>query len=765
MVIRVLDLETQNHPYYGLLASVHNPDNYVVEVGWQDFKENGEAITPVLSKRFESAEEANASDVFSLEGVDKLVVHNAQYELSWFLVRYYKYFHEFYVRGGRVCCTAMAEYLISAQSETYPSLNNTAVNYGGTHKVDGVKMLWQQGTLTADIDPDLLHEYLCGPSGDVENTARCFFGQRPVLAKRGSWKGYLVACDALVSYAMCEAAGLYVDMDLAKQHMVEIEQELADIEKEIRTKYLSDVPKDLEVSWRSTYHRSAFVYGGTVNYSTREKYDPPKYVKGDFYKVNGEFIPVGDEIPEGVERYVRGKNAGLPKVHRLDTDVEADRKVTKQYRFPGIIRISSLPEHLREYFNTNGHRTGKWVGAQTLPDGSPVYSTATDTLIPLSKVSKHSGALLSIIRQATLMKDLGTYYMKGGKGALHYVTDKGLIHPSINATATATTRLSMNNPNMQTLPRGDIDSSGKAKSRVKEMFVSRFGDDGRIGQVDYTGLEVVVAAAVTKDEALIKMLQEGVNMHTFYLAAKEGMDYKEIEAIREDHTHPDSQMWNQKRTEIKPVVFASQYGATAAGLVFSTGVSMEYAESFLDAMYKTFPTMIAFRQLVLDEVEKTAAVSVPCKEFVNDEWSVYKRGYWQSEGGLRFSWRQYPKFVEGKKVMSFKPTQIANYWNQGIAAEVMRTAMALLGRWLIKNDYFKTEEYPEGRVFLINNVHDAVYLDIHKDMATETLKTVKKIMEYAPKFMDKTLGYTLSFIEFPAVAEIGPNMSHGEIVK
>ena len=33
MRVRILDLETQNHPYLGAVASPHCPDNYVVEAG------------------------------------------------------------------------------------------------------------------------------------------------------------------------------------------------------------------------------------------------------------------------------------------------------------------------------------------------------------------------------------------------------------------------------------------------------------------------------------------------------------------------------------------------------------------------------------------------------------------------------------------------------------------------------------------------------------------------------------------------------------
>lgn len=108
--------------------------------------------------------------------------------------------------------------------------------------------------------------------------------------------------------------------------------------------------------------------------------------------------------------------------------------------------------------------------------------------------------------------------------------------------------------------------------------------------------------------------------------------------------------------------------------------------------------------------------------------------------------------------MGFKATQLANYWNQGEAAVVMKTAMGRIGRWLIKNNFF------DGKVFLINNVHDAVYLDVHKDLAVQVARTVKKIMEDTPKYMSKYLGYNIAHVAFPAEAEVGKDMTHGDVI-
>lgn len=769
MTIRVLDLETQNHPYYGHKAAVYNPENYVVELGWRDFNEDGTPITEVLSQRFESVEEANNSDVFSLDGVTKLVVHNAQYELSWFLDRYPQFFIPFYQRGGRVLCTAMAEYLLSHQTELYPALTDTAVKHGGTHKVDGVKILWEQGVLTSNIDPDLLHEYLTGPSGDIDNTAKCFFSQRQQLQGKGMWSIYLTSCDALVAYSMCEVAGLYVNKDVAYKNLAEHKEELAEISEKIKHLLPTDLPSDFEFNWGSLYHKSALIFGGGVKYKKKVHYDPPKFEKGDFYKVGDKLVPISEGIPAGAVSYASGKNKGLPKVFKEDTDVEKLKWGEDVYRFKGLININTLPDILKTKLSSDSRFKGEWVSALTLGDGvTPVYSTSSETLGALSTHGLQSAK--DLLRQATLIKDITTYYIseelnaEGGvkkrKGALQYVNEQGIIHHSLNATATVTGRLSSSNPNLQNIPRGDKDDDGKVKSRVKEMFTSRFREEGKIVQVDYSSLEVVVLGALSQDKKLLKALADGKDMHCMRLAFKLNEDYDLVYDACHNKANPKFGKYRQLRTEIKPVAFAAQYGASAEGLAYATGVDVKFAQEFLEAEAKLFPESIAFRDVVLAEVQQTAKDRTE-REFVDGQWRIYHRGYWQAPGGTCYSFREvltWDKSTRSKK-MDFKATQIANYWNQGEAAVVMKVAMARIGRWLIKNNFF------DGKVFLINNVHDAVYLDVHQDLAVQVAKTVKKIMEDTPKYMSKHLGYDIAQVAFPAEAEVGIDMTHGEVIK
>jgi hypothetical protein len=368
--ILIWDIETQNHPYYGGVATPYCPDNYIVESGFRIDRTNTDGTvtcSDVGSVRYESREEfiaAPSSEWMPIQDDTWLMVmHNAAYEISWALTFARPEFEAFLKRGGRVFCTMQSEYIASDFQNLYPSLDETAPKYGGSHKVDGVKLLWQQGVLTADIDPVLLHEYLTGPEGDIVNTGLCFYGQCAIFAERNQMPMVWERNDAVLALAYCEFNGVYVDMPTARANQKEQEDAIAVLKQTLQG-FLPELPEGFEFNWNSGYHMSALVYGGMVKYKCKVPYDPPKYVKV--------------EVQDGV--YKSGRNKGLPKMIKVDTDEQAMKWGERLYKFEGLVRIQDLPAVLQEKYAERGELRG----AQTLADGTPVFSTGTDAMKELA---------------------------------------------------------------------------------------------------------------------------------------------------------------------------------------------------------------------------------------------------------------------------------------------------------------------------------------------------------------------------------------------
>lgn len=748
MRIRVLDLETENYPYLGAKSSPHCPDNYVVMLGYNDIVE-GEVLPSVHYYWHSKQEALAAQSAFDFTGVDIIVAHNAMFEISWFLCHYNTPFLEFLKRGGRVICTQLAEYLLSDQTWTYPPLDEVAPLYGGTHKVDAIKLLWEQGKRTSEIDPELLTDYLVGEQGDIPNTTKVFLGQHAKLIQRGQWDSYLARCEGMLAFAFCEYNGLFINKQVAADNKAELEAETARLFAALNERLLpADLPEGI-FKWSSDYHVSALLFGGSIKYDVKVPYDPPKFEQQEVYELlSGGYVPLDTERTD-VVTYKSGINKGKPKAVKIDSDVPKLKWGEAVYTFKAACPIEAMPLRLRDNFVG---RSPSWRGARVLTCGTPVYSTSGEVLQALAAEGFEAGTWLYDLYK--MDKDLGTYYHKvapSGKesGMLLYVGDDNIIHHNLNMTSTVTTRLSHTRPNLGNLPR-------KGTSKVKQMFTSRFGDDGVIIEVDYTALEVVMLAALSGDSALLEYLLAGTDMHSLRLAAKLRRPYEEIYAIVQDKEHPEHEVISEARTNIKPVAFAAQYGASASGLAYNTGVSLEYAEDFLANEEQLFPRALAMRQEVLDEVRISSKEDgrLHREQFPDGTFGTYRRGVWKSPGGTRYSFRQHNQWDQETKsrVMDFKKTEIANYWCQGESGFLMTVASGLVIRYLIGKDLYN------GKALLINNVHDALYLDCHKDVAREVALSVKAYMQHAPVYMSQHLGYNIEKVPFPAVAEMGISM-------
>ena len=772
----VVDLETQNNQYLGSKVSPFCPENYIVAPAY--------AINdgPVHSFYFNNREEADASDWCNaaLELSTIFVAHNATMEITWMMHRHKEAFMKFLKRGGRIFCTQYAEYLLSHQTETYPALSDVAPRYGGTAKIDEVKIMWEAGYLTSQIPKDLLLDYLAGPVGDIENTRLVCFGQYARLVASGMLEMFWHRMDALLFNAISTFNGLYVDMEVAMRNHKEQLARADELRQSIMGMLPADLPPELrqQFNFGSDYCMSAFLFGGPIVYDIKVPYDPPKFEKADFYKVNERYVRVENLQPEDeiwVERYQRGKQKGQPKIHRMDTTEPKLKWGEATYVFEGLVNLTELPVHVSEqYLGKRAEFRGKRYLSDreviyddrgkeiVVREGTPVYSTGKDSLDLLANFTDAAKPLKEL---AQLDKDNGTYYLtpvynkdgtlKENKGMLQYVGADGIIHHRLNGTATITGRLSSSDPNLQNIPRDGT-------SKVKEMFASRFGSNGRIVEVDYTALEVVTLATISGDRNLLEKLLSGTDMHTYRLAAKLHRPYEELLAIVADKHHPEHKSIKQQRTDIKPPSFAAQYGASAAGISYATGCSIEYAEEFLALEANLFPQSIAYRQVVRDEVERTGAALPPQREFSEvTGWSAFRRGYFQAKGGTCYSFRTYPVWKEGQEVQDYKATQLANYWCQGEASFIVQAACGFVIRWLIENDFFG------GCILPINTVHDAIYLDcINEEWANYAGKLVQQIMQDTPKRMCETMpaykewGYDTT--PFPAAAEQGINMMDKE---
>ncbi len=751
-------METTIFESFKRKANFSDERNWVVAEGWLN-----EGDTQA-SWRYMTEAESRGSFMEIEEHITVLVGHNIKFDLLWELARKNKSLEAFLKRGGRIWCTQYAEYLLRAQHPKWQmaSLNDTAIAYGGTTKIDMVKAMWEDGVNTPDIPKDLLIDYLVGTEeekrygGDIGNTHLVYLGQLKKANKLGMMQVIQERMDGLLATTFMEFTGLHVDRAFARTYLAEQKAALAKADAELAT-FIPKLPKELTFNWNSPIHKSALIFGGSAKYKKQVSYTDPKTGKPardkayeqwplfggvpvDPAKVSGEpvFGPSGNGY-YGQDTFLSGKKIGEPKFRKVE--VEGPLKVRYEdfiFDFPGYTKPDP-----------------RWKGALEDARGKPTYSTDADTVDALTK---RGGVpfLEALGRFTALQKEIGTYLVtrddKGNlKGMLTCVRpDNSIIHHKLNHTSTITARLSSSDPNLQNLPRGD-------KSKVKQMFNSRF-EGGEMCEMDYSQLEVVVQGVLTKDENLCRDLRAKIDFHCKRVSASKGCTYEEALEWCKNEAHIKYAVWKVFRTHAKIFSFQRAYGAGAQTIADETGMTKEDVLALIAAEEEMYPDVEAYYTGVEDEIVRTAEPIRAKRD--NGSFGTYRRGYYRAPTGTRYTWRSYdaPKFLRDRGITdTFSPPEIRNYPVQGTGGEFVQCVLGLLIRHLIANDFYGGGIW-DPSVILCNTVHDCVWFDCKPGLSGQVWKDVQPIMESIPDYYNKTYDMGIT-VPFPVDGEVGKNMN------
>ena len=246
----------------------------------------------------------------------------------------------------------------------------------------------------------------------------------------------------------------------------------------------------------------------------------------------------------------------------------------------------------------------------------------------------------------------------------------GFVHPSINTMGARTGRMSIQNPALQTLPKGD--------DTVRRAFLPK-DDDHVIVTSDLDQVEFRMFATLSRDPGLIQL---------FLRADATGSDpFTEIG--REIYQDPGMQKSDKRRALIKGVVYGRLYGAGVAKQALTAGVPEEQMRAVSNAFDERFPGMQTFQR------------------------SVEQKGMFrlETEGqGYVTTWTGRRLPCDEDRVYT-----LVNYLIQGGAAEVFKSN-------LIKLDQADLTD------LLIVPVHDEIVLNAPKEDAEEIKQLVRKCM-------------------------------------
>jgi DNA polymerase-1 len=304
------------------------------------------------------------------------------------------------------------------------------------------------------------------------------------------------------------------------------------------------------------------------------------------------------------------------------------------------------------------------------------YSTAADVLDSLA--GQHP--VVDLIRRHRELSKLLSTYIVALREEVNPAT--GRVHTSFNQTGTVTGRLSSSDPNLQNIPTRSEDGR-----RIRRAFIASPGN--RLLSVDYSQIELRLAAHMAADPGLTEAFRRGEDIHAATAAAVYGV--------------PLAAVTHEMRRHAKAVNFGLLYGQTVYGLTRSTDLTLAEAQKFIDTYFERFSRIRDF----VDGMKRNA----------------HEQGYVETMLGRR---RYFPELAPTARIEAAARNraerEAINAPVQGSAADLMKLAMIRLPVELARAGL-------GARMIL--QVHDELVLDCPETELLPTAHIVQQVMEGA----------------------------------
>ena len=255
--------------------------------------------------------------------------------------------------------------------------------------------------------------------------------------------------------------------------------------------------------------------------------------------------------------------------------------------------------------------------------------------------------------------------------------ERGRVHSSFDQVATATGRISSNEPNLQNIPvRTEL---GRA---IREAFIARPGYV--LVDADYSQIELRVLAHMSEDQTMRSAFLEGQDIHARTAAEVYGVPLEEVTP--------------QMRSAAKAVNFGIVYGISDFTLAKNISATRQEARAFIQRYFARYPGVKRF----MDEAVRLG----------------HERGYAQTLSGRR---RYLPELASGNfNVRAFGERCAMNSPIQGTAADIIKLAMIAVDEALRREDL---------KAKLILQVHDELIVESPQEEVERVRTLVRSCME------------------------------------
>lgn len=278
----------------------------------------------------------------------------------------------------------------------------------------------------------------------------------------------------------------------------------------------------------------------------------------------------------------------------------------------------------------------------------------------------------AVLKRRQLQKLSSTYL----RHYIEEVDENNCIHPTINQLGTRTSRMSMQDPNFQNLPRRS--ETNKAAQIIRNCVNSRYGDDGGLLMCDFDQIEMRAIAHLSGDQGLIDAF---LSPDDFFINL--------ARSIYSDESIHDKK--DPRRQVTKNAGYAKIYGAGIPKFALTAGIPETQARHVMRRFDTLFSEVPKFQKRIQNEAMQTRAETGDMGYVI---CPLTGRVHHADPG---------------------KEYALVNYVTQGFAAQVFKMK-------IIELDDAGLDE------FMILPVHDETILDVPNKDKESVIVTLQDIM-------------------------------------
>ncbi len=264
----------------------------------------------------------------------------------------------------------------------------------------------------------------------------------------------------------------------------------------------------------------------------------------------------------------------------------------------------------------------------------------------------------------------------------------GRIHPEFLQIRAATGRFACNNPNLQNIPKNSEEVPFRSCFNPAPGY--------KLVVADYSNFEIRILADLANDENMLKMLNEGLDPHSYTASLMFDKPY----------SSDFKKLYPELRQMAKPIGFGLMYGMGAQGLIgriyqeTKKEISLEESEDLIKRFFKSYPAVQVFLEAMGKDAQRKGFSATPL-------------------GRKRFYNIPAKDDPDYRKKMSSIAREAKNHPIQGTNADAIKFALVFLQERLTKDNV-------DG--FVVSTVHDEIVCEVREDQAQDFSKVLSDEM-------------------------------------